>query len=110
MSDWQPNIAPDLYGELRRVLRLAYDQAASGKGAERHGDGRPFERQRIMNLARDVGPGGLAFQVCKKTQEATGAILKGQHERARCDLLGAIVYLAAEYLLSEEMERESRNE
>src|SRR6478735_11085458 len=61
------------YEELERILKLAYDQAASGKGKARHSKQaigfRPWHEQPIMQIARMVGTGGHAYQVQKKVQE-----------------------------------------
>lgn len=86
------------YDPLGRVLLLAYEQAASGKGKERHANSKPFNRQPIMEIARMVGIGYQLGQAMKKAQEAS----RLPNERARAELLGAINYLAAAYLLLEE--------
>ena len=92
----------DPYATLRAVLDAAYDQAANGKGKERHANDKPFHRQPIMEIARMVGPGYQLGQACKKAQEAFGMIQRGQPDRAQAELLGAINYLAAAYMLIEE--------
>ena len=98
-----PPLAPtDPYAPLRRVLDAAYDQAANGKGKERHANNKPFTDQPIMEIARMVGPGYQLGQAMKKAQEAGGMIQRGQPDRARAELLGAINYLAACVLLIEE--------
>ena len=97
-------LAPtDPYAPLRRVLDAAYDQAANGKGKERHANDKPFTAQPIMEIARMVGPGYQLWQAMKKAQEAGGMLDRGQHDRAKAELLGAINYLAACYLLIEEL-------
>jgi len=83
------------YESLRYALELAYEQSASGKGKERHANGKPFDRQPIMEIARMVGLAGHTFQICKKAQEATTLANDGQHERAIAELCGAMVYAAA---------------
>ena len=88
----------DGYEQLRRVLQLALDQAAKGKGKERHANDKPFPKQPIMEIGRMVGPGYHLGQAMKKAQEAS----RLPNERARAELLGAINYLAAAYLLLEE--------
>ena len=96
-------LAPtDPYAPLWRVLDAAYDQAANGKGKERHANSKPFTEQPIMEIARMVGPGYQLGQAMKKAQEAGGMIQRGQPDRARAELLGAINYLAACVLLIEE--------
>jgi hypothetical protein len=94
------------YENLARILTNAYDQSAAGKGKERHskGSANPFDKQRIMAIGRDVGTGGHAFQICKKTQEANDMVARGGYAAARHELLGAIVYAAAMVMLIEEIE------
>ena len=92
---------PD-YAGLNRALGAAYNQAATGKGKERHANDKPFERQPIMEIARMVGPGYQLGQAMKKAQEAAGMLNRKQPERAQAELLGAINYLAACWLLVEE--------
>ena len=99
-------LAPtDPYAELRRVLDAAYEQAANGKGKERHANDKPFTAQPIMEIARMVGPGYQLGQAMKKAQEAGGMIQRGQPDRAKAELLGAINYLAACVLMIEEAEK-----
>lgn len=83
------------YAALHRELMDAYYQSASGKGKERHANGRPFDRQPIMENGRMFGPGFTAGQGAKKAQEALGMVRRGQAEAAIAELHGAIVYLAA---------------
>lgn len=87
----------DPYLPLREVLQEAHDQAANGKGAERHADGRPFNEQPIFAISglSGVGGGFLVGQAVKKANEAMGMAQRGQIDAAKRDLLGAIVYLAA---------------
>jgi hypothetical protein len=90
----------DAYAPLRRVLDLAVMQAAYGKGAERHGQGRPFGEQPMLEISRMLGcsPIGCMYQAIKKTQEAS----RMGPDAAKRELLGAINYLAGAYLLLEE--------
>lgn len=91
--------APVGYNSLAQVFQAAIDQASIGKGKERHAnDYEPFESQKICDLTRRVGLGGPAFQVCKKTMEAQ----RVRGEGGKTDLLGAMNYLAAMYLVMEE--------
>ncbi len=92
------------YAPLRRVLDLAYDQSAKGKGKERHAGGRPFRTQPIMEIARMVGLGYQTGQLMKKAQEATGMAARHNYEAAKAEMLGVIVYAAAAYLLIEEQQ------
>ena len=87
------------YAPLRRVLDLALDQASKGKGAERHGQGQPFDEQPMMEISRMIGgPAGCFYQAMKKTQEAS----RMEPEAAKREILGAINYLAGAYLLLDE--------
>ena len=103
----KPVVGPHPYIELQRIMTLAYQQAASGKGKQRHAFGpvgfRPWDQQPILVNARQVGPGGPALQVMKKMQEATGMVGNGQYDAALAEALGAMVYAAAFYKLVEEM-------
>jgi len=87
------------YTSLATALQAAYDQSAAGKGKERHANGRPFDEQPIMEIARMVGPGYQIGQAMKKGQEAMGMYGRGDRDRARAELLGAIVYMAAAWNL-----------
>lgn len=82
----------DAYSSLRRVLDAAYDQAATGKGAERHANARSFESQPMQSISDLLGDNhGLLFQAVKKIQEST----RLPHYRLReRELLGAINYIA----------------
>ncbi len=91
------------YEALRAVLMDALAQAATGKGAERHANGRAFEEQPMIEIGRMVGLGGPAFQIMKKAQEACGMAGRGEHAAAERELLGAIVYTAGAVLLVREM-------
>lgn len=80
-----------MYESLRGVLEEAYQQAASGKGAERHGNGLPFEDQ-PMQVISDLldSDAGMLFQAMKKLQEGS----RMEPAAARREYLGAIVYIA----------------
>lgn len=92
------------YEGLARVLGLAYEQSAVGKGKERHANARPFVKQPIMEIGRMLSStcDGELYQIMKKVQEASGMIARRNPEAAQAELLGAIVYAAAAYLLIEE--------
>lgn len=96
------------YDDLERVLTLAYDQSARGKGAERHAKKRPLQDQPISTIPEMLGAreglGGLTYQVIKKTQESVGMANRGNTAAAKAELLGAIVYAAAAYLHIERFE------
>ena len=88
----------DNYAALKRVLGYAVLQASEGKGKERHADGEPFERQKICRIARSVGIGFPLGQALKKAEEAE----RLEPGAAMREILGAINYLAASYLILEE--------
>lgn len=79
------------YDALGAVLRRAFEQASSGKGAQRHASGgAAFDEQPMQWIANAVGPGFLLGQVMKKVHESQGL----SRDAAVCELLGAINYLA----------------
>lgn len=79
------------YESLADVLRRAFDQAASGKGKERHAAaGEPFDKQVMQQGAQRFGVGALLFQAFKKCEESQ----RLRHDAAIRELLGAIVYTA----------------
>jgi hypothetical protein len=87
------------YRDLIRILNEAVEQAAHGKGKERHACDRPFDRQPIMEIQRLLGSNHFALgQAIKKAQEST----RLPKERAKHELIGAIVYLSAAILHLEE--------
>jgi len=78
------------YECLGNVLTRAYDQAATGKGATRHGQDMPFDEQPMQVLLGLFGVGGALYQAGKKMQESQ----RMTHDAAIRELLGAIVYIA----------------
>jgi hypothetical protein len=86
------------YEKLAAVLQRAYDQAAKGKGKERHAAGEPFHEQ-VMQIigARKFGVGSLLCQAFKKSDETQSLPL----DRGVNELLGAIVYLAGAVIARE---------
>lgn len=92
------------YDELFNILALAYDQAARGKGKERHANNLPFDQQPLMHLADKFGTGFLLGQAAKKLEESTGLPYGADVK----ELLGSIVYTCAAVMhLEKEMEKES---
>lgn len=82
----------DGYEQLGDVLQEAYDQAALGKGKERHANGKPFHEQPMQGISELIGNGdGLAFQAIKKLTE--GMRMEDQ-KRFEAEALGAINYIA----------------
>lgn len=79
------------YEQLQCILRAALEQAAVGKGHERHATGQTFENQPMQLISQLLGDNhGLAFQAVKKIQES----LRLSPDRAEHELLGAINYIA----------------
>lgn len=78
------------YEKLADVLRRAYEQAAQGKGAERHASGKPFHEQPMQDLIKLYGVGFALGQAGKKAQESQRMTTSS----AVRELLGAINYLA----------------
>lgn len=93
------------YESLASVLLRAYDQAALGKGKERHaGDGEPFDAQVMQDMARRFGVGSLLGQAFKKSEESQRLAL----EPAVRELIGAINYLAGAVIALEKNSKESK--
>lgn len=94
------------YELLADVLARAFDQAARGKGRERHSQGEPFQDQVMQDGARRFGTGALLFQAFKKSEESQ----RLPTDRAVAEMLGAIVYLAGAVIAREreEAERQAR--
>lgn len=89
------------YKSLQKVLEMAYNQAAHGKGKERHANNKPFEQQDICAITRDVGLGFPYGQARKKINESARV---GGKDFAIRELLGAINYLAAAIIIHMEEE------
>ena len=89
----------DDYLPLLRTFLGALEQAAYGKGRERHANDLPFTEQPILTMARMLdSDAGLAQQVIKKTVEARSLPTK----QARInELRGTLVYAAAMVLFEE---------
>lgn len=86
------------YHALATVLLSAYEQAAMGKGKERHAQERPFTEQPMQTISDLVGDhNGLAYQAIKKIQESQ----RLPHDRAIAELRGAIVYTAGNVIYRE---------
>jgi hypothetical protein len=103
-AEYDQRIIRPGYEDLDRILALALEQAANGKGKERHGrKGETWDKQPIIRHQRAYGIGGVLFQAAKKMEEA---MEMEDSRRARFELLGAIVYIAAAYLFLELKELE----
>ena len=97
MGKERPLLSEPGYERLAAVLERAFDQAARGKGKERHANGEPFHQQVMQDGARRFGVGALLFQAFKKSEESQRLPL----ERGVNELLGAIVYLAGAVIARE---------
>ena len=78
------------YDSLENVLDRAFEQAAHGKGWERHGGSKPFDGQPMQSIQDLVGEGFALGQAVKKIQESQ----RMETDAAVRELLGAIVYIA----------------
>lgn len=79
------------YSGLYSVLIDALNQAAYGKGMERHANNLPFEEQKMQTICDAQGSSkGMAYQAIKKILESEGM---GYQAKKR-EILGAIVYAA----------------
>lgn len=109
---WVPlNSRPEGYESLSAVLQDALAQAAEGKGAERHANGKPFEEQPIFVIQRLlIGHplAGQAFQIIKKTIEAGRLYNIRGKEAAQHETYGAINYAAAMAKMFEELDMEAK--
>lgn len=91
-------VFPPGYESLGKVLVAAVDQAAMGKGRERHAHpGESFDRQKICEITRRVGIGYPLGQAIKKAEESLRL-----GEAGPAELLGAINYLAAAHIVLSE--------
>lgn len=92
--------APVGYESLARILCEVMHQAAIGKGAQRHADSNPFERQPTLGYARKYNsPVGLLCQVMKKLDEYDR--LDGVARRR--ELIGVMVYVAMLIIFDQEL-------
>lgn len=82
------------YDRLLSILMDAYEQAAKGKGAERHGNGLNFEDQDMMKIMDRVGINFALGQAIKKITEGS----RLRRGKAKHEFLGAIIYLAGAIL------------
>lgn len=79
------------YEKLVAVYQDAHDQAAKGKGDERHANGQPFHEQRMQQISGLLrSSDGMAFQAIKKLTEG---LQFEDHARREAELLGALNYI-----------------
>jgi len=88
------------YDSLYKVLLSAYNQAANGKGKERHqlNNDEPFEKQKICEIARRLSVDYNLGQAVKKIYESK-RLTDG---RDIAELYGAINYIAAAIIVKQE--------
>lgn len=99
---------PEAYSKLADILIEAFNFTAYGKGEERHGGGRAFEDQPILDIPRMLeSPDGPLFQAMKKCQEASRFFKKNKTKEAVYELKGAIAYIAGAILYMRENNKES---
>lgn len=93
-----------LYNRLRMVFDGSFDQAANGKGNERHATvGEKFEDQQICEITKRLSKSSVAgslFQAVKKIYESS----RLPKDRAIAELRGAINYIAAAIIVIEDSE------
>ena len=94
------------YESLADVLERAFDQAATGKGAERHAVSKPFDQQPMQELISLYGVGFALGQAAKKSQESQ----RLPAGRDVAELLGAINYLAGAVIALERGRQEVQPE
>jgi hypothetical protein len=95
------------YATLADVLRRAFDQAAHGKGKERHATAAPFEAQGSQLICDLLGTHvGQIHQATKKSAES----LRLPHDAAVRELLGAIVYTAGAVIALERLRLDAGKE
>ena len=99
-EQWYLKVDNPSYSSLKRVLDMAYDQASSGKGKERHANNDTFESQPICQIPRYQGSiDFVTGQAIKKCLEVTK--LPTVDAKIR-ELLGAINYIAAGIIVLQE--------
>ena len=94
-----PIDVPAGYEALAEVLAAAMEQAASGKGLDRHANGQSFDRQPMIDISRMVGIGFPLGQAQKKAQETALLAAAGETAKAQAEILGAINYLAGAHIV-----------
>ena len=87
------------YEKLAAVFVRAYDQAARGKGNDRHAGGHPFHQQPMQQISQLLESDSfMAGQAIKKVQESRRLPTR---ERRVAELLGAINYIAGMVIYEE---------
>lgn len=94
------------YDSLNEVLHDAYEQAANGKGKERHATDNAYKDQvicAVQRLSFKHPFGYQAGQVCKKIIEAGRLFEQGKTDAAYAEVCGAVNYAAAMGIMIKEM-------
>ncbi|MFA5025097.1 MAG: hypothetical protein WC503_01120 [Candidatus Shapirobacteria bacterium] len=86
------------YEVLLQTLIEAFNQAAYGKGKERHASNDSYDKQPCCSIARKVGIGFPLGQAMKKIEES----IRLETEHGIAELLGAINYIAAAIIVLKE--------
>ena len=94
------------YDRLSGILQRAYNQAAIGKGAERHANELPFDQQPMQKVISLYGIGFALGQAAKKMQEAQ----RMDTDPAINELLGAINYIAGAIIALEDSRPQAAND
>ena len=93
------------YEKLVAVYQDAHDQAAKGKGDERHANGQPSHEQRMQQISGLLrSSDGMAFQAIKKLTEG---LQFEDHARREAELLGALNYIAGIVIYYRELRGEA---
>jgi hypothetical protein len=103
ITQWK--IAEETNHPLYDVYRKAIRQALDGKGQERHGQQRLFEKQPWVTITDTHGLGFLTGQAEKKLREAFANKDKADDAWFEKELLGALNYIAMA-LLYKDMQRD----
>lgn len=97
MTNQETKIQLD-YESLANVLSSAWEQAAIGKGAQRHGQSMPFDEQPMQQISNLLNTDlGMLYQAMKKLQESS----RMDKEAAIKERLGAINYIAGSIIFLE---------
>jgi len=94
---------PEEYEALWYINQKALARVISGKGKERHANGKQFIEQDICVFIREEGWGFAIGQARKKVNEARKMFANGEKSKAINEVLDASIYLQALALV---MERE----
>ena len=100
MSSSPVTLQAEGYDDLASILSEAFNQAAYGKGKERHANSLPFAQQPMQQIAQRRGIGFVLGQADKKSEEAQGMLERGEKAAFEREILGAIVYLAGSLIFA----------